>query len=111
MTRDLTRRDLLLGSAALAAALGHDVPAFAAPPHRLTVGAFELTVVSDGHLVLPTTFLAPDAPAAERAAILAESGETGTEFNSPTNCTLIRADGELIMVDTGSGPHFMPSAG
>lgn len=101
----------MLGSAAVAAALGHNVTAIAAPAHRLTVGAFELTVVSDGHLVLPTSFLAPDVPEADRATILAESGETGAEFNSPTNCTLIRAGRELILVDTGSGPHFMPSAG
>jgi glyoxylase-like metal-dependent hydrolase (beta-lactamase superfamily II) len=101
----------MLGSAAVAAALGHNVTAFAAPAHRLAVGAFELTVVSDGHLVLPTSFLAPDVPEADRATILAESGETGAEFNSPTNCTLIRAGRELILVDTGSGPHFMPSAG
>jgi len=111
MTRHLTRRDLMLGSAALAAGLGQPIGAFAAPAHRLTVGAFALTVVSDGHLVLPTSFLAPDAPEADRAAILAESGVTGLEFNSPTNCTLIRAGGELILVDTGAGPHFMPTAG
>jgi glyoxylase-like metal-dependent hydrolase (beta-lactamase superfamily II) len=112
MTRSHTRRDLLRGAAAAAAALVHDGTAFAAAsPHRLTVGAFELTIVSDGHLVLPTTFLAPDAPEADRAAILEEAGERGPEFNSPTNHTLIRAGSELILVDTGSGPHFMPSAG
>jgi glyoxylase-like metal-dependent hydrolase (beta-lactamase superfamily II) len=109
MTRNFTRRDLVLGVAAVAATPGR--AALAAPPHRLTVGSFELSVVSDGHLVLPTTFLAPDAPGAERAALLAQSGETGAEFNSPTNCTLVRAGNELILVDTGSGPHFMPSAG
>src|SRR5712691_9892638 len=109
MTRDFTRRDLVLGTAAVAAA--HGRTAFAAPSHRLTAGAFELTIVSDGHLVLPTTFLAPDAPEAERADILKEAGESGAEFNSPTNHTLIRAGSELILVDIGSGPHFMPSAG
>lgn len=109
MTHRFTRRDLVLGTAALAAAPGR--PAFAAPPHRLTAGDFELTIVSDGHLVLPTTFLAPDAPGAEVAALLTESGEPGAEFNAPTNHTLIRAGNELILVDTGSGPHFMPTAG
>src|SRR5262249_44964581 len=108
MTRHVNRRDLVLGTAAVALA-----PQFAraAAPHRLTVGAFELTVVSDGHLVLPTSFLAPNAPEAERAELLRESGATGGEFQSPTNCTLIRAGTALILVDTGSGPHFMPSAG
>jgi len=111
MTQNLTRRDVLLGAAAAAAASAGSVTAHAAPPHRLTVGAFELTVVSDGHLVLPASFLAPDAPEADRAALLTEAGVTGNEFQSPTNCTLIRAGRELILVDTGSGPHFMPTAG
>jgi len=111
MTRDLTRRNLMLGAAAAAAASGRSVTARAAPAHRLAVGAFELTVVSDGHLVLPTSFLAPDAPEADRAALLTEAGVSGGDFQSPTNCTLIRAGSELILVDTGSGPHFMPSAG
>jgi glyoxylase-like metal-dependent hydrolase (beta-lactamase superfamily II) len=108
-----SRRDLVRGAGATlaATALIANRGTFAAPPHRITVGAFELTVVSDGHLVLPTSFLAPDVPEADRAAILKESGETGAEFKSPTNCTLIRAGRELILVDTGSGPHFMPSAG
>jgi glyoxylase-like metal-dependent hydrolase (beta-lactamase superfamily II) len=106
--RDLVRR---AGAAVLSTALAPNRLALAAPPHRLTVGAFELTVVSDGYLVLPTSFLAPDAPEAARAAILEEVGESGAEFHSPTNCTLIRAGRELILVDTGSGPHFMPSAG
>src|SRR5262245_8692745 len=111
MRRDFTRRELVLGTAACAAALGQAGTALAAAPHRLTVGAFELTVVSDGHLVLPASFLAPDAPEAERAALLAEAGVSGDELRSPTNCTLIRAGNELILVDTGAGPHFMPSAG
>jgi glyoxylase-like metal-dependent hydrolase (beta-lactamase superfamily II) len=109
MTRSFTRRDFMLGTAACAALPA--LTAVAAVPHRLAAGSFELTIVSDGHLVLPTTFLAPDAPVAERAALLAESSEAGAEFNAPTNCTLIRAGNELILVDTGSGPHFMPSAG
>src|SRR4051812_15957110 len=111
MTRTFTRRDLLGGAAAAAAGLTHDGAASAAPPHRLTVGDVALTIVSDGHLVLPTTFLAPDAPEGERAAIIEEAGESGAEFNSPTNHTLIRVGRELILVDSGSGPHFMPSAG
>jgi glyoxylase-like metal-dependent hydrolase (beta-lactamase superfamily II) len=111
--RTVSRRDVVRGAgAAMACAtLRPTRSAFAAEPHRLTVGAFELTIVSDGHLVLPASFLAPDAPAAERTAILKESGDAGAQFNSPTNCTLIRAGAELILVDAGSGPHFMPSAG
>jgi len=68
-------------------------------------------VVSDGHLVLPTNFLAPDAASDQRAALLKASGESGDIYNSPTNVTLIRSGNDLILVDMGSGDRFMPSAG
>jgi glyoxylase-like metal-dependent hydrolase (beta-lactamase superfamily II) len=106
----MSRRDVVRGAGVVIASAALASRASAAP-HRFTVGTFELTVVSDGHLVLPTSFLAPDAPEAERGTLLAAAGQTGAEFHSPTNCTLIRAGRELILVDTGSGPHFMPSAG
>ena len=112
--RALSRRDLLRGGGAgLACAAISPPRAIAAPTplHRLKVGAFELTIATDGHLVLPTSFLAPDAPEAERRAILAASGQVGETYQSPTNCTLIRAASEFILIDAGSGPHFMPSAG
>jgi glyoxylase-like metal-dependent hydrolase (beta-lactamase superfamily II) len=104
----LTRRSLLAATAASLAARA--LPAFATPA-TFRHGAFELTVVSDGHLVLPVSFLAPDAPPAERAALLKAAGETGEQYHSPTNVTLIRAGNDLILVDMGSGDRFMPSAG
>jgi glyoxylase-like metal-dependent hydrolase (beta-lactamase superfamily II) len=107
---DPTRRTVIQGIAGLAA--GAVLPArAAAPPHRLTVGAFEVMVVSDGHLVLPTAMLAPAAPEAERVAALKSAGQSGAEYQSPTNCTLIRSGRELILIDAGSGAHFMPTAG
>jgi glyoxylase-like metal-dependent hydrolase (beta-lactamase superfamily II) len=68
-------------------------------------------VVSDGHLVLPTSFLAPTATPEERAPLLKAAGQTGTQYDSPTNVTLIRAGKELLLIDTGSGDRFMPTAG
>jgi glyoxylase-like metal-dependent hydrolase (beta-lactamase superfamily II) len=68
-------------------------------------------VVSDGHLVLPTSFLAPDAPPAERDPLLKAAGQTGEQYDSPTNVTLIAAEQDLILVDMGSGDRFMPTAG
>jgi len=104
----LSRRSLLAATAASLAARA--LPAFAAPA-SFRHGAFEVTVVSDGHLVLPVSFLAPDAPPAERAALLKAAGEIGEQYNSPTNVTLIRAGADLILIDMGSGDRFMPSAG
>lgn len=105
----LSRRTLLAATAACIAARVQ--PALGAAPYSFQHGAFEVTVVSDGHLVLPTSFLAPDAPPAERNALLEAAGETGIQYNSPTNVTLIRTATDLILVDMGSGDRFMPSAG
>ncbi len=104
----LSRRALLAATAASLAARA--LPATAAPA-SFKHGAFELTVVSDGHLVLPTSFLAPGAPPAERASLLQAAGQTTEQYNSPTNITLIRTANDLILVDMGSGDRFMPSAG
>ncbi len=104
----ISRRALL---ASTAATLSLGLPAAAATPHRFGHGEFEIIVVSDGHLVLPTSFLAPEAPPAERAALLKAAGQDGEQYQSPTNITLIRKGSELILVDAGSGDRFMPTAG
>ncbi|MSO67622.1 MAG: MBL fold metallo-hydrolase [Pseudolabrys sp.] len=103
-----TRRSLLATTAA--GLVARSLPACAAPA-SFKHDAFEVTVVSDGHLVLPTSFLAPGAPPAERASLLQAAGQTSEQYNSPTNITLIRTGADLILVDMGSGDRFMPSAG
>jgi glyoxylase-like metal-dependent hydrolase (beta-lactamase superfamily II) len=106
----LSRRTLLAATAASLAARG--LPAFASSaPYAFKHGAFEVMVVSDGHLVLPVSFLAAGAPPDERAALLKAAGETGEQYNSPTNVTLIRSGSDLILVDMGSGDRFMSTAG
>ena len=82
---NLSRRTLL--AAATASIATRALPAFAAAPYLFRHGAFDVTVISDGHLVLPTSFLAPDVPPAERDALLRAAGETGTQYNPPTNVT------------------------
>lgn len=104
----LTRRSFLATTAAGLAATA--LPAFAAPA-AFRHGAFEVTVVSDGHLVLPVSFLATDAPEKERDAVFKESGISGPQYDVPTNVTLLRRDNELILIDMGSGGRFMPTAG
>jgi len=106
---NLNRRELLATSAA--SLITQTLPAFAATPFAFKHGAFEVSVVSDGHLVLPTRFLAPEAPPAEREALLKAAGQPGEQYNSPTNVTLIRTDRDLILIDMGSGDRFMPTAG
>lgn len=107
----IDRRKFLAGAAALIAAglLPRHVLALAAP-YSFKQGALDVTVVSDGHLVLPTSLLAPDAPAAERKAILEAIGATGETIEPATNATLIKAGNDLVLFDTGGG-DFQPTAG
>ena len=109
------RRALLKGAGSAAAAAflsGWPSPLRAAvPPHTFKHGAFEVTVVSDGHLVLPASVLGADAPKAELEALLKAAGQGPDMFQPQANVTLIRTGAELILVDTGSGAHFQPTAG
>ncbi|HEY2755029.1 MAG TPA: MBL fold metallo-hydrolase [Pseudolabrys sp.] len=106
----ISRRTLLAASAAALAA--RRLPAFAMrQPASFKHGDFDVTVMSDGHLVLPVGFLAPEAPAEEWAALVKDAGITGQQYDSPTNVTLIRTPQDLILVDMGSGDRFMPTAG
>lgn len=109
---EISRRDALIGAGALAAALSTPAGLGAATaPHRFQHGAFEVMVVSDGHMVVRTELLAPGAPDAERAAVLRAAGQTGERYDSPTNATLIRTANDLILIDAGAGPNFMPTTG
>ena len=105
----LNRRTVLAAAAAGFAARA--LPAFASSPYAFKHGAFDVWVVSDGHLVVPTSFLAPGAPPSEREALLKAAGQTGEQYQSPTNVTLVRSERDLILIDMGSGDRFMPSAG
>lgn len=111
----IDRRTLLTGSLAssIAGIAATQLPrlASAAAVHQFKHGAFDIIVISDGHLVLPTDFLAPTAPAAEREQLLKSAGQSGATYQSPTNITLVRTGSDLILIDMGSGDRFMPTAG
>jgi glyoxylase-like metal-dependent hydrolase (beta-lactamase superfamily II) len=82
-----------------------------ASPYSFKHGAADVTVVSDGHLVLPIGVFGPDAPPEALKAILAAAGATGNEIQVPANVTLIKLGADLILFDNGSGSEFQPSAG
>src|SRR5262245_56697748 len=104
----LNRRRFLVGAGAtIAGAVGAAPRSPAAEPFHITQGRFAIAVISDGHLVLPTSFLAPQIPSPEREAALQSSERGQGQYASPTNITLIRTGAELILVDAGSGSHFM----
>ena len=78
----LDRRRFLAATAAWAALGLTPQKALAlASPTRFKQGAFEMTVVSDGHLVFPIKVLAPDAPPDALKALLVAAGVTGDDCN------------------------------
>src|SRR5262245_43004159 len=101
----LNRRALLVG---LGTTLLLPARALAAPLHRLKLGEFEITILSDGHLTVPTRFLARNAGEAEIPSLIGVGTSTITP---PCNVTLVRTATETILIDVGSGPHYMPGAG
>ena len=117
----IDRRRFLAGTAAGLALLGLDepLPARAAtPPHSFRHGAFEITVVSDGHFVLPPPniagdvgFLYPDTSRLELEAFLKGVGLSIDRVQLPNNVALIRSPSDLILVDAGAGGGWQPAAG
>src|SRR5262245_41217177 len=110
----LSRRKVLGSSAAAlaAGALGSTFVAAAMTGTKsYALGDFSVTIVSDGYLVVPSAFLARNAPRLELEEAMTIAGQRGERVNAPTNITLVRTKSDLILIDTGSGPHFMPTAG
>lgn len=101
-----TRRQILRTGAAAAATAALPLRSFAAS--RLTLGTATIDTLSDGHLVLPTSFVSPHEGTAE---VLAEFGLTGPQVEPPCNLTLYRDGTHTVLFDVGAGPDFMPTAG
>jgi len=104
-----SRRTFLGGAAAMCAATTLPLPAMAA--NKTTLGQFEVTTFSDGHIPLPATFAAPNVDPELRKAAWAAAGQTGDTYKSPINVALIKTPDDLILVDVGSGPRFVPTTG
>lgn len=58
--------------------------------HAFKLGALEVTVLSDGHLTLPASFLAQGIDPKALDAALAAAGQTPERIHAPTNVTLVR---------------------
>jgi beta-lactamase superfamily II metal-dependent hydrolase len=113
----MARRRFLAGTAAGAMAFGAGIavssrPGWADARPVYKSAALEALVVSDGHFVLPTGFLVtPEAPLAEREAVLKAAGQGDEQIQLVNNVTVIRKQSEVILVDTGTGPRHQPTAG
>lgn len=115
----LNRRALLVSGLAAPAVIAS--PALAVPSaprleqnagwQRFSLGAFEITIVSDGNLLVPTDVVGSNVERAEVTAFL-ESRHLDLETNfSHTNHVLVDTGQAKILVDVGSGERFQPTSG
>ena len=105
------RRGFLAAAAGLIAAgvLPAHVLALA-KPYSFKQGAYDVTVVSDGALVLPLGIYAIDAKPEEIVAMLGDAVE-GENFRVEASPLVLKSGSETILIDTGSGNGFQPTAG
>jgi glyoxylase-like metal-dependent hydrolase (beta-lactamase superfamily II) len=83
-----------------------------AGPHTIKQGAYDLTIVSDGALMLPLSIVTPDAPAEMIKTLLgAQVQDDKAEFQ--VNIVLLRSGSEVVLIDTGTGtgPGGQPTSG
>lgn len=106
-----SRRRIMATGTALAMMPFLPKGAYAAEPYRFSHGAFDITVFSDGFIMLPAEVILPDAAPENRPDILKRLGGTSDSAPFHVNIPLIRTGADLILVDNGSGDKFQASAG
>lgn len=75
------------------------------------LGAFEITVVSDGTLTLPLNAVLPGRDKTEIGQRFAAAGLPADHVLAQVNVALVKTPDALILVDTGGGTEFMPTVG
>jgi glyoxylase-like metal-dependent hydrolase (beta-lactamase superfamily II) len=104
----LHRRRVLAG---LGAALVAPAARATAAPFKRKIGSAEVAVIGDGTLNVPLSFMLPENPVAEAAALSAALGVPAPGNAIPTNVTLVGTGNELVLIDAGAGANFQPTAG
>jgi glyoxylase-like metal-dependent hydrolase (beta-lactamase superfamily II) len=81
-----------------------------AGPYSFKQGAYDITVVSDGTLLLPITLIDSGGKDEEVKTLLGAMVQ-GDKIQFEASPLLLKADKEVILIDTGSGTGFQPTAG
>jgi glyoxylase-like metal-dependent hydrolase (beta-lactamase superfamily II) len=107
----LDRRKFLGVAAGLIAAgvLPKNVMALAGP-YAFKQGAYDITVVSDGTLILPLSVVAPEAKPEDVAKLLGAMMQ-GDKAQFEASPLLLKSGSDVVLMDTGSGGGFQPTAG
>lgn len=107
----LNRRQLLGGGALVAVGATLPISLLANDAYNFHHGAFDITVLSDGEMIVPGSFIAQDAPAEQLREALSGSETSPPPVHLRTNIPLIRLGNDLILVDVGAGAKFQPTEG
>ncbi len=78
---------------------------------RFSLGAFEITVVSDGNLTTPANLLGVNADGAEVVSFLEKRFLDPVTNYAHTNHVIVNTGEAMVLVDVGSGDKFQTSAG
>ena len=81
-----------------------------AGPYSFKQGAYDVTVVSDGTLLLPITIVSPDAKPEELAMLLGAMAQ-GDRVQFEASPLLLKSGSDVVLLDVGSGGGFQPTAG
>ncbi len=114
----VSRRALLQSCGALAASglapKAWAQPAFPPPVpahHRFALGARDVFVLSDGHMVVPSSALVRNVPDTEVAPFLAARGVGPDRVQFHLNVALVKTGNDYVLIDAGSGGTWEPTAG
>jgi len=108
----LTRRAFNGGLAGIAGMLPlGGVPRRAWATHGFSVGHLSVTVISDGTLSLPLSFILPQADRKDVESLLGTGAALEAALKSEVNVALVKAGDATVLIDTGAGPDFMSGLG
>jgi glyoxylase-like metal-dependent hydrolase (beta-lactamase superfamily II) len=107
----LDRRKFLSVAAGLVAAGVIPKSALAlAAPYSFKQGAYDVTVVSDGTLLLPLSVVSPDAKPEDLKVLLGAMMQ-GEQAQFEASPLLFKSGSDVILMDAGSGAGFQPTSG
>jgi len=105
----MQRRQFIQTTGALALTLS--LPQRLRAESSVELGAARIDIVSDGKLVLPADFNAPEGFEAALQELLERHDLSDDMRESPCNLVLLRDGPRVVLFDVGAGPDFMATTG